>query len=353
MNIRTINPETDSRWNDFVDKHPHGCVFHHSAWSQVLNRSFPQLHPFYCVAEDENSIIQGAIPCAWVISRITGKRLVSLPFSLYCDPLVHNREVFFDLQENIVSEFRAHRASYAVIRVRFAPGLFSSGPFIDYIGYKNHTLSLDPDLDELLHSFDRQCIRSHIHKGENDGIEIREATSENEIKTFFNLYIKTRKKFGTPPQPFIFFKNMWDILYPKNMLMVLIAKYRNIPICSLWCLKYKNRVHAECIGVDEDYRELSPNILTFWRAIQVSKQQGYQFFEFGGTSCYNTGLLHFKSRWGAVEEDIHHYFYPKVKGFSSNFSTGMDYSLWTKLIKKLPDWLFIESGNLAYRHLGG
>ncbi len=353
MNARIVDPVFDPRWDAFVEKHPLGCIFHHSAWKQVLLKSFGHLQPFYCVAEDEQMTIRGAIPCVLVKSRMTGKRLVSLPFSLYCDPLIDTPETFVSLKDRLFCEYKANAASFWVLRVRVATGQVVSTPFQDFVGYKNHILSLEPDLNELMHRFDRKCVQSHIHKAERSEIEIREAEDEDDIRIFFGLHVKTRKKFGTPPQPFRFFKNMWDILMPKGMMMVLTAWYQNEPISSLLCLKYKAHVHAEYIGTNETFRELGPNILLFWTAIQKARNQAYRFFEFGSTSVHNEGLLQFKRRWGTVEEDIHHFFYPEVKGFSSNFSRGKEGSILSRCMKHSPDWFFIQAGKLAYRHLGG
>jgi len=353
MNARIIDPSLDSRWDAFVEGHPLGCIFHHSAWKQVLVQTFGQLRPLYCIAEDDQKAIRGALPCALVSSRITGKRLVSLPFSLYCDPLVDNPETFENLKAKLFSEYQAQKASFLVLRMRFSADSFQSDAFQDFVGYKNHILSLEPDLNELMHRFDRKCVQSHIHKAERSEVEVRTAETEDDIKIFFGLHVKTRKKFGTPPQPLRFFINMWNVLMPKGMMMVHTAWYRNKPISSLLCLKYKARVHAEYIGTNEVYRNISPNMLLMWKAIQEARRQEYRFFEFGGTSINNEGLLHFKRRWGTAEENIHHFFYPEVKGFSSDFARSGEGSVLSKCMKRLPNWLFVQAGKFAYRHLGG
>jgi CelD/BcsL family acetyltransferase involved in cellulose biosynthesis len=353
MNVRLMESADDAQWDAYAGKHPYGCVFHHSAWKEVLLQSFPQLKPLYLAAEDENGNIIGGLPLMRVKSVLTGSRLVSLPFSLYCDPLVDSPEIFSRLRESACSEYQSMKSGFVVFRIRFNPAVFHTDHFHDFVGYKNHTLALDPDPEKLMPGFHRKSIRTNIRKAEKAGVRVTEAASEEDMRLFFDLNVETRRKFGTPPQPYSFFRNMWRILHPRGMLMVHIAWMGKDPAGALLCLKSNGRIHAEYIGVKARYQPCSPNLALFWTAIRQSCLQGYRFFEFGGTVASNEGLLQFKRRWGTVEEDIHHFYHPSVRGFSSGLSTSWKYGLLSGAMKPMPKWLFIQAGKLIYRHLGG
>ncbi len=353
MKINVINPSHDSRWDEFIKKHPLGCVFHHSAWKEVIENTFPQVKPFYFIVEDANGSIRGGIPLFFVKSWITGSRLVSLPFSLYCDPLIYSKEIFKLLLDGIVSKQREFGAAFVAIRTRFASDLFKDTEFKEFRGYKNHTLPLDSNLEIMKKSFHRTCVRQRINRAEQSNLTAMEASSETDIETFYELHCMSRKKFGLPPQPYQFYKNMWEILYPKNMLGVLIAKYENQPVCSLLFLKYKQRIHAEYMGTNDAFLNYSPNILLFWKAIQKAKIEGYKFFDFGGSSASNFDLINFKRRWGTVEEDIPHYSFPCTRGLSAEVEQSNKYRILVQLSHKMPDRLFKLTGQFLYRHLGG
>ena len=353
MKINIIDPSSDSRWNDLVEKHPFGCIFHHSAWMEVLEKTFPQLKSFYFIAEDSDAFIRGAIPLFWANSWITGSRFVSLPFSLYCDPLVETQDVFSFLIEDIVEKQRQFGAGFIVIRTRFVGHFFINTNFKHFINYKNHTLSLTPSLETIKRSFHRSCVRQRINRAEQSNITLSEARSESDVRCFYELYCLTRKKIGLPPQPYRFYHNMWEILYPMNMLEILIAKYKDQPVSSLLFLKYKQRAHAEFMGTNDKFLDFSPNIFLFWSAIQKVKAEGYRFFDFGGSAINNLNLIAFKRRWGTVEEDISHYYFPSIKGLSSKMEESAKYKLLTKLSPKLPNRIFKWTGQVLYRHLGG
>ena len=318
-----------------------------------MEKTFSQLKSFYFITEDSDAIIRGAIPFFWVNSWITGSRFVSLPFSLYCDPLVESQEVFRSLIHYIVEKQGQIDAGFIVIRTRFAGHFFMNTNFKQFIGYKNHTLSLDPSLVTIERSFHRSCVRQRINRAEQSNITISKACSESDVKCFYGLYCMSRKKIGLPPQPYRFFRNMWKILYPRDMLEILITKYKDQPVSSLLLLKYKQRAHAECMGTNDKFFDFSPNILLFWKAIQMVKAEGYRFFDFGGSAIHNLNLIAFKRRWGTVEEDISHYYFPSIKGLSSEVEESSKYKLLTRLSPKLPNRIFKWTGQVLYRHLGG
>ncbi len=77
--VVSIDPLTDARWDDFVARHPAAGVFHTSAWIAVTQRTFGYL-PAH-LAYEEDGILKGVLPLVQVRSALTGKRLVSLPYS--------------------------------------------------------------------------------------------------------------------------------------------------------------------------------------------------------------------------------------------------------------------------------
>ena len=95
--LKVINPEIDKRWDEFVIRHPQGSIYHHSAWGNILRLTYKYI-PFYVALErSETGEFEGIVPFMLVKSRLTGKRLISLPFAAYCNPLIPETEV-----ENVV-----------------------------------------------------------------------------------------------------------------------------------------------------------------------------------------------------------------------------------------------------------
>jgi len=101
--IEIIDPNKDYRWDQFVQEHPFGWICHLSGWMNVLESSFKHMKPYYYAILD-NSInrITAALPIFHVKSNLIGDRIVSLPFTTLCDPLVTQPEDLKAIIDNIM-----------------------------------------------------------------------------------------------------------------------------------------------------------------------------------------------------------------------------------------------------------
>src|SRR5258707_14891482 len=101
MNIVRVDPRTDPVWQLLVDRTP-SSVFHSPAWIQVLTDTYGWEASAYVVLDD------GGEPCAGIpfcrIADILGERIVALPFSDYCDPLVDNPDTLRCLIDQLLPE---------------------------------------------------------------------------------------------------------------------------------------------------------------------------------------------------------------------------------------------------------
>lgn len=82
-----IDPEKDERWDQFVENHEMGLIYHLSGWKKVIEKTFPHIRGIF-LAVVENNEIKAALPIYEVKSWLTGHRFVSVPFAQFCDPLV-------------------------------------------------------------------------------------------------------------------------------------------------------------------------------------------------------------------------------------------------------------------------
>src|SRR5580704_12775701 len=87
--ISCIDPIQDRRWTNLVEMHPDGCLFHSAEWLKALSRTYGYKPLAFTTSAAEPTLTDGLVFCQ-VESWLTGKRLVSLPFSDHCAPLVEN-----------------------------------------------------------------------------------------------------------------------------------------------------------------------------------------------------------------------------------------------------------------------
>src|SRR5258708_23715716 len=89
--VFTVDPLTDRRWEEFVDRHPRSSMFHSVAWLKALQQTYGYRPVVYTTTPAGQPIKNGMVFCD-VNSWLTGERLVSLPFSGLCYPLNDTQE---------------------------------------------------------------------------------------------------------------------------------------------------------------------------------------------------------------------------------------------------------------------
>jgi hypothetical protein len=352
--VTTIDPVKDPRWDKFVENHPFGWICHLSGWKQVLEKSFPHMRGYYlALLDDRNNHIKAGMPVFEVRSWLTGKRLVSIPFATLCDPLISSSEemqILFDEALNLSKKFRN---TYIEIRSLSSSPLIRNNQFGESRFYKHHYLLLENEPEQLRKKFHRTCVRQRISRAIESNLSLRVGDSESDLNSFYQLHVLTRRRLRLPPQPYNYFKLLWNTFSPTKKMIILLAEKEGKTIASLILFKFKDRVSAEFAASDETFRDLSPNHFLFWEAIKSAYHEGYKIFDFGRTSPSNEALMDFKNRWGTKVIDLPQYFYPKqALEKLSKEEESIGFRLVQKICEKAPDYTLQPIGRFCYRHLG-
>ncbi len=348
--VTFVDPVVDDRWNRFTEAHPSGSIYHHSCWMQVIQKTY-NYEPCYLAVKDERDCVQGVLPLFFVDSWLTGKRVISLPFSPYGGPLTTNPENLDVLLEALENHAKLRNAAYVQLRCAMESISLNRREYLQDEYYKIHILDLRPEVDALMGGFHKSCIRRPILKSLKNGLVLRIAETEEDLQAFYQLQLQTRKKHGIPPQPLEYFQNMWRILRPLNYMKLLMALYGSQVVAAMVLLQFKDMIVYQNGASDPRFLSLKPNHFLLWKAIEMSKAEGFQFFNFGKSSPQDKGLIEFKQRWGTKEYSLSYYYYPKVKGKTTNIETSRKYRLVTSICQHLPPPLLKRIGEIVYRHL--
>ncbi len=154
--------------------------------------------------------MQNGIVFCRIHSWLTGRRLVSLPFSDHCAPLA-DREVDLEaILSSIVHQTRRDRLRYAELRPLHQPAVFDA-LFLPDTEFCFHQLDLTPSLDTLFRNCHKDSVQRKIRRAEREHLACREGGSEL-LDAFFHLLVQTRRRHHLPPQPKRWFQNLIDCL---------------------------------------------------------------------------------------------------------------------------------------------
>jgi hypothetical protein len=341
--IRIINPLEYPDWNKVLNSYPGASFFHTSTWAKILQMSY-HYKPLYLTMGGNGKI--AILPIMEVNSYLTGKRGVSLPFTDYCEPIVSNDDQFEEMFTYATDYGKKNGWRYVEIRggQKF---LDRNEPSECYFG---HNLNLTEGLKKILSNL-RDSTKRNIKKAEKEGVNCVIANSLNAVNEFYRLNCLTRRDHGLPPQPYYFFKNIYEEIISKHMGFVSLAKHKGTAIAGNVYFYLRENVMFKYGASDKIYHHLRPNNLVMWTAIKWCCEKGYKNLCFGKTETDNDGLRQYKSGWGTKEYDIKYFKYDFLKG--SFIKEPQKISAFQhKIFNKLPIPISMTIGNLLYKHMG-
>jgi hypothetical protein len=181
---------------------------------------------------------------------------------------------------------------------------------------KTYVLSLpgDPEQIRFGNARNHSRIRWAVGKANRLGVAVREASSLDDVRQWYGLYLDTVRSHSTPPRPFRMFEVMWDVLHPVGGMRLLLAERcaggrSQLLAGSLLLLGGSSVVYA-FNGRDRSQLEYRPNDVIQWKAITDACGAGFSRYDFGEVASDNEGLADFKQKWGAAPVDLHRYQYP-------------------------------------------
>ncbi|MBZ5502475.1 MAG: GNAT family N-acetyltransferase [Acidobacteriia bacterium] len=345
-NLRTINPILDQRWADFLTRSAQASVFHTPQWLTALSRTYGYEPVAYTLSLPETDLDSALVFCR-IHSRLTGRRLVSLPFSDHCDPLVSGPEdlasILHGLQRIQVDE----KLKNIEIRPLESPAI-EWGNFAAAESFYLHKIDLRPSLDQLFRNMHKDSIQRKIRRAEREGLVCEEGRSEALLDKFYQLMLLTRRRHELPPAPRDWFRNLVDCMGEKLTIRVVCKNER--AIAAVLILVHKKKVVYKYGCSDAEFHNLGGMPFLFWKTIEEAKKTGAEELDLGRSDTDNAGLAQFKERLGGFRSTLTYVKFPASRAPSSR--AGWKMQIAKLVVSHLPDRCLVLAGRLLYPHMG-
>jgi hypothetical protein len=341
--VHWTNPLKHENWDDRVGRENHDSYsfFHTTAWAKVLTGTY-QYDPVYFISEGTGAVL----PLMEVNSGLTGKRAVALPFTDICDPLCADKADFDKLFRNAVELGQARGWNYLEFRGGDA---FFQGT-VPSLAFYRHCVEIPADAEAYFAQLPGP-VRRAIRKAEKSDLQIEISPDFAAIKQYYLLHCKSRKRHGLPPQPFSFFKNLHQHALSRGLGIVVLARWRNVPVAGAVFLHSGDRAIYKFGASDDSFQQLRGNNLVFREAIKWFSRNGIRKLDLGRTSTGNEGLRRFKLGWNAEETIIRYYrFCFRQNDFVPMRDEGLGWHNY--VFKALPLPASRMAGEFLYRHWG-
>ena len=293
----SVDPSSDPAWSTLVDAH-RTDVFHSPAWADVLSDTYG-FDVIASVAIDQHDRPVGGLIYVEV-DDVKGPRLISLPFSDFCDPIFDSRGDLDVILEELLARgeplrMRCLRLDRAMLDDR----LSETGR----LGW--HAIDTVREPDRIWSEVSASARRA-IRKSESAAVEVRPAAGSEDLRSFFELHLRVRKhKYGLLAQPYRFFESIWERFVEKDKGTLLLAWKGGRVIAGVMYLEWKDTLYYKFNASDPDELQSRPNDALLWGGIQHGHSRGLAKLDFGVSDLDQEGLLRYKRKYATEEGTVH------------------------------------------------
>jgi CelD/BcsL family acetyltransferase involved in cellulose biosynthesis len=341
---RAIDPIADPEWLGLVATSPSAEIFHHPRWLELLRSQYG--YDITALVVGEPGATQAGIPIARIESRLTGRRLVALPFSDVCSPALApgaGPAALDALGAALVEEAERSGLGLTV----HAPVPAAPGTIVGHRFYR-HLLPLDPDPAAVERGYSKSQIKRGIKKALREGLVAERRTDVAALDAFYALHVKTRQRLGVPTQPKRFIQG-FERLFAAGLGFVELILDAGRPIAAAVFLTHNGTITYKYGASAERSLGKRPNNLLFSAVIREACEGGFHTLDFGRTDLDNTGLRSFKRSWGAVESDLA---YTYIAAAEPASEPALRERIMTTTIQRSPAIVSRLAGEALYGHFG-
>ena len=305
MTISIVRTLPEEEWRRFVEEHPDGNIFHTPEMFQVFARARGHRPTLWAAIDGNNRALALMLPVQvtlidGLMRRFTTRAI--LYGSVLCAPGSEGMEALGKLLQ---AYKRRVKGEVLFTELRNLSNLEVMQPILRQHGFVyedhlNYLIDLRRPPEAILQGIGRRT-RKNIRRGLRQGeVVIEEVKERHQVGTCYDLLCQTYQAAEVYLADRSLFEAAFELLYPKGMLRVTLARVGQVPAATSVELLYKSIVYGWYGGVDRAYGSYVPNELLTWHILEWSAERGYCVYDFGGAGKPDEeyGVRDFKAKFG-------------------------------------------------------
>ncbi len=342
--LTTVDPRTDDRWAALVDRTPYASLFHAPPWLRAVANTYG-LTPEATILGDQETAVAGLAHVR--IDDARGQRLVTNPFSDFCDPLAESASDW----EALTGALLTDPAPYTM-RIRHSPWpLQDKRLHAEEIGTW-HAVDIDTD-EEMQWAHLGGSSRRNIRHAQQAGVVVDVSAEPAQLREFFDLHRQVRKyKYRLLAQPWAFFEQLHEAFAPEGRLHVLLARVHGRAVGGILAIAWGDSLYYKFNASALDELDVRPNDLLAWEAIGLARREGLARLDFGFSDGDQPGLVRYKRKFATVESRVHKLTRDGAPVAESARQLGRDLGALTAILtdERVPDDVTEAAGSLLYHY---
>lgn len=302
--MKIVQQLDENLWLDFLANHPQANIFHTPEMHQVFTQAKGHHPTLWSITSDDNQVYALFLPVQITLYNGPLRTFTSRAVSYGSVLFLPNPKGYAALGKLLRSYAQKAKHSVLFTELRNLSDLQDVCSILQEQGFQyedhlNFLINLDRPLPKIWNAI-RSNARRNIKKAQGSGLQIRELGKPEDLQDAYSVLETVYKRIQVPLPDFSLFRSAFDVLHPKGMLRILLAKLQNetIGVCCL--LQYKGIATYWYTGTLREYASYRAGDLLVWKAIELSKQEGCHTFDFGGGGKPNEeyGVRDFKAKFG-------------------------------------------------------
>lgn len=303
MQVSLLNATLTSQYNEFLNHCNNAMVYYSLSFKRLLEDTL-QCNSHYLVALNQDKIC-GILPLMLRGGRY-GEILNSLPFYGSNGGILADNDEARDCLLEAYNEYCKNFASATYITNPFLEDSAIAIPKeslpYDFVDSRIGQIATLLPEEELLKSF-APSARRNIAKAIRNGISIK---LSQDFEFLYQTHFQNITSINGIPKPKYFFESLLKCCDNKEYKLY-VAEFQGETIAGLLCFYYGNVVEYYTPALLGEYRTLQALPLIVFRAMNEAYNNGYKWWNFGGTWALQDGVYRFKSKFGACDRLYHYY----------------------------------------------
>jgi len=302
--------DTNAILDRYVQLHPHGSIYHHSAWRNAIRSAYKH-RSVVCIAKNEQQIV-GILPLCCMSVPVLGSSLVALPFADYGGVLADEEEIATQLVAEAKRQLIKLKAKKLELRTtvlasqqaeEMLPSAINTEHQMEQGHAKVRMLVQLPASAELLLAGYKPKLRSQIKKAQKNGLNAAIVDDEASLKQFYCIYTRNMHRLGSPVHSLDWFIALRRNLLALDAFKIVLVSYQQQVVGAGIILHFGDYAWLPWASTLTDYNHLAPNMLMYWQIQAYLSDKGVRVFDMG-RSTIGEGTYRFKAQWGAVADPL-------------------------------------------------
>lgn len=304
MSVAIVNSLDEKIWREFVDQHPQGNIFHTPEMFHVFERAEGCQPKLWAAVGDRGQVLALLLPVQVTLKNGLLRRLTTR--SIAYGSVLYSLDPSGEQALAVLMQAYLREAGYEALftELRHLSDSRPIQPVLDqckfiYEDYQDYLIDVNRPIEDIWHSLTKGCRKS-IRKFRNKDVVISEIDNRSYLPIFYGLLQRTYKRAGVPLSDISLFEAVFDILVPKGMAKMLLARVKNEYVAASLEAPYKDMIYSWYSGFDRDSRAVNPNDGLVWYILEWGAKNGYRYYDFGGAGVAGEAysVRDFKAKYG-------------------------------------------------------